>query len=96
MVLDFGKEHYKMGSDQLASLSKAVQNGDISVVMKAYEHELKVRYHFLLHLLSAYDLEPNSIGISFSLILLDTIQRCNLWQPGPNAVDSDPEDQGRC
>ncbi|KAG0100518.1 Nuclear control of ATPase protein 2 [Podila epicladia] len=43
MVLNFGKEHYKMGSDQLASLSKAVQNGDISVVMKAYEQELKAR-----------------------------------------------------
>ncbi|KAG0034520.1 Nuclear control of ATPase protein 2 [Podila clonocystis] len=44
MVLDFGKEHYKMGSDQLASLSKAVQNGDISVVMKAYEQELKTPF----------------------------------------------------
>ncbi|KAF9303607.1 Nuclear control of ATPase protein 2 [Mortierella antarctica] len=43
MVLNFGKEHYKMGSDQLASLSKAVQNGDISVVMRAYEQELKAR-----------------------------------------------------
>ncbi|KAF9395165.1 Nuclear control of ATPase protein 2 [Podila verticillata] len=41
MVLDFGKEHYQMGSDQLSFLSKAVHNGDISVVMRAYERELK-------------------------------------------------------
>lgn len=42
MVLNFGKEHYQMGSDQLSSLSKAVHNGDISVVMRAYEQELRV------------------------------------------------------
>lgn len=93
MVLNFGKEHYKMGSDQLASLSKAVQNGDISVVLRAYEQELKARLSFfLLHLLSACDLESNSVGIFISHILLDTIQRRNLWQLGPNAVDPDPED----
>ncbi|KAG0333870.1 Nuclear control of ATPase protein 2 [Podila humilis] len=41
MVLDFGKEHYKMGSEELAGLARSVHNGDISIVMKAYEHELK-------------------------------------------------------
>ncbi|KAF9426702.1 Nuclear control of ATPase protein 2 [Podila epigama] len=44
MVLDFGRDHYGMGSDELSSLSRAVHNGDISVVMKAYEQELKTPF----------------------------------------------------
>ncbi|KAG0054045.1 Nuclear control of ATPase protein 2 [Gryganskiella cystojenkinii] len=41
MVLDFGKEHLNMGSGDLARLSQAVHNGDISAVMRAYEQDLK-------------------------------------------------------
>ncbi|KAG0354447.1 ATP synthase regulation protein NCA2-domain-containing protein [Gamsiella multidivaricata] len=41
MVLDFGKEHYRLGADDLQSLSQAVHNGDISMIMRAYEQELK-------------------------------------------------------
>ena len=42
MVLDFGKEHLHLEPEDLARLSQAVHNGDISAVMRAYEHELKV------------------------------------------------------
>ncbi|KAG0299223.1 Nuclear control of ATPase protein 2, partial [Dissophora globulifera] len=41
MVLDFGKANYHMGPDELQQLSQAVHNGDISMVMRAYEQELK-------------------------------------------------------
>jgi len=43
MVLDFGKQHYKMDAADLQALSDAARNGDISAVMRAYEHELKVQ-----------------------------------------------------
>ena len=43
MVLDFGKQHYHMGAEQLQVVSQAVHNGDISMIMRAYEKELKVR-----------------------------------------------------
>lgn len=43
MVLAFGKDNYHLGPDELEGLSKAVHNGDISVIMRAYENELKVR-----------------------------------------------------
>lgn len=48
MVLAFGKDNYNLGPDELEALSKAVHNGDISVVMRAYENELKVRAPFRL------------------------------------------------
>lgn len=48
MVLAFGRDNYNLGPDELEALSKAVHNGDISVVMRAYENELKVR-PLLLH-----------------------------------------------
>lgn len=42
MVLDFGKQHYRMSSEQLEALSQATLNGDISTVMRAYEQDMKV------------------------------------------------------
>ncbi|KAG0268644.1 Nuclear control of ATPase protein 2 [Actinomortierella ambigua] len=41
MVIDFGKQHAHLSDEQLKAISEAVQNGDISIVMKAYEKELK-------------------------------------------------------
>ncbi|KAI8596023.1 ATP synthase regulation protein NCA2-domain-containing protein [Dissophora ornata] len=41
MVLAFGKDHYQLGAGDLQVLSQAVHNGDISMVMRAYEQELK-------------------------------------------------------
>ncbi|KAF9978496.1 Nuclear control of ATPase protein 2 [Actinomortierella ambigua] len=41
MVLDFGRQHAQLSEEQLRVISEAVQNGDISIVMKAYEKELK-------------------------------------------------------
>ncbi|KAF9079796.1 Nuclear control of ATPase protein 2 [Mortierella sp. AD031] len=41
MVLAFGRDNYNLGPEELETLSKAVHNGDISVVMRAYESELK-------------------------------------------------------
>ncbi|KAF9915867.1 Nuclear control of ATPase protein 2 [Lobosporangium transversale] len=44
MVLDFGKQNYHLGGQELASLSQAVHNGDISMIMRAYEQELKTPF----------------------------------------------------
>jgi hypothetical protein len=52
MVLAFGKDNYNLGAEELEALSKAVHNGDISVVMRAYENELKVKALFF-HLVTA-------------------------------------------
>ncbi|KAF9921820.1 Nuclear control of ATPase protein 2 [Linnemannia zychae] len=41
MVLAFGKDNYNLGPEELQGLSKAVHNGDISVIMRAYESDLK-------------------------------------------------------
>jgi hypothetical protein len=46
MVLAFGKDNYNLAPEELKELSKAVHNGDISVIMRAYESELKVRDPF--------------------------------------------------
>lgn len=43
MVIDFAKER-NCTSEELESISNRVKDGDISIVLKLYEQELKVKY----------------------------------------------------
>ncbi|KAF9289825.1 Nuclear control of ATPase protein 2 [Mortierella alpina] len=81
MVLDFGKEHYRMGQEDLAALSQAVHNGDISVVMRAYEHELKtplkgaVAGHLVQTLL--IQVQKTKVDVEVAMAALDKLLKAN-------------------
>lgn len=48
MVLDFGRDEYKLSDVQLSELSKRVREGDLTAVLKAWEQDIKVRWSPLL------------------------------------------------
>ncbi|CAO3563877.1 unnamed protein product [Mortierella alpina] len=81
MVLDFGKEHYRMGQEDLAALSQAVHNGDISVVMRAYEHELKtplkgaIAGHLVQTLL--IQVQKTKVDVEVAMAALDKLLKAN-------------------
>ncbi|GAA6003126.1 hypothetical protein JCM10207_001761 [Rhodosporidiobolus poonsookiae] len=41
MVVDFARDEYKLGPDELAALSDKVRSGDLTPVLKAWEKEIK-------------------------------------------------------
>ncbi|KAF9191137.1 Nuclear control of ATPase protein 2 [Haplosporangium sp. Z 767] len=81
MVLDFGKEQYHMGPEELKVLSQAVHNGDISVVMRAYEHELKtplkgaVAGHLVQTLL--IQVQKTKVDVEVAMAALDKLLKAN-------------------
>ncbi|KAF9981966.1 Nuclear control of ATPase protein 2 [Mortierella antarctica] len=81
MVLDFGKEHYRMGHEDLTALSQAVHNGDISVVMRAYEQELKtplkgaVAGHLVQTLL--IQVQKTKVDVEVAMAALDKLLKAN-------------------
>ncbi|KAF9956774.1 Nuclear control of ATPase protein 2 [Mortierella alpina] len=81
MVLDFGKEHYRMGHEDLAVLSQAVHNGDISVVMRAYEQELKtplkgaIAGHLVQTLL--IQIQKTKVDVEVAMAALDKLLKAN-------------------
>ncbi|KAF9199378.1 Nuclear control of ATPase protein 2 [Haplosporangium sp. Z 27] len=81
MVLDFGKEHYHMASDELGLLSKAVHNGDISMIMRAYEQELKtplkgaVAGHLIQTLL--IQIQKTKVDVEVAMAALDKLLKAN-------------------
>jgi len=42
MVLDFGRDEYKLSESQLAELGTRVREGDLTAVLKAWEQDIKV------------------------------------------------------
>ena len=42
MVLDFARDNLQLDPGEFTGLSKKVREGDLSVVLKVYEQELKV------------------------------------------------------
>jgi len=43
MVIDFAKKQYDLTEGQLAELTEEVRDGDLSIVLRAYENELQVK-----------------------------------------------------
>lgn len=43
MVLAFARDHYQLSPNDAEQLMTKVRDGDLSVVLKAYEKEIKVR-----------------------------------------------------
>lgn len=41
MVAEFARDHYQLPEDQAGSLIHRVREGDMSVILKAYEEEIK-------------------------------------------------------
>jgi nuclear-control-of-ATPase protein 2 len=41
MVAEFARDHYKLPENQVNSLIKNVREGDMSLILKAYENEIK-------------------------------------------------------
>lgn len=41
MVTEFARDHYHLPEDQVETLISRVQEGDMSVILKAYEEEIK-------------------------------------------------------
>ncbi|KAF9112022.1 Nuclear control of ATPase protein 2 [Mortierella sp. AM989] len=81
MVLDFGKEHYHLASDELANLSKAVHNGDISMVMRAYEQELKkpLKGAVIGHLIQTLliQVQKTKVDVEVAMAALDKLLKAN-------------------
>ncbi|KAG0226785.1 Nuclear control of ATPase protein 2 [Actinomortierella wolfii] len=81
MVLDFGQHHYQLTEDQLQAISEAVKNGDISIVMKAYEKELKtplkgaVAGHLIQTLL--IQVQKTKVDIEVAMAALDKLLKAN-------------------
>ncbi|KAF9128018.1 Nuclear control of ATPase protein 2 [Mortierella sp. 14UC] len=81
MVLAFGKDNYNLGPEELESLSKAVYNGDISVVMRAYESELKtplkgaVAGHLVQTLL--IQIQKTKVDVEVAMAALDKLLKAN-------------------
>lgn len=42
MVLDFGRDEYKLSEAQLQELAEKVRVGDLTSVLKAWEQDIKV------------------------------------------------------
>ncbi|KAF8985327.1 Nuclear control of ATPase protein 2 [Entomortierella lignicola] len=81
MVLDFGKEHYHMASDELGLLSKAVHNGDISMIMRAYEQELKtpLKGAVVGHLIQTLliQIQKTKVDVEVAMAALDKLLKAN-------------------
>ncbi|KAF9547867.1 Nuclear control of ATPase protein 2 [Mortierella hygrophila] len=81
MVLAFGKDNYNMGLEELEALSKAVHNGDISVIMRAYENELKtplkgaVAGHLVQTLL--IQIQKTKVDVEVAMAALDKLLKAN-------------------
>ena len=43
MVIDFAKKNYNLTEEQFAELAEEVREGDLSIVLRAYEIELQVK-----------------------------------------------------
>lgn len=84
MVLDFGRDEYKMSEVQLAELGKRVREGDLTAVLKAWEQDIKVR---LLPPFSSARLTLALIIVAHSL--------SRRWNSHPHAAHPGPEGQGR-
>lgn len=41
MVAEFARDHYQLAEDQVGDLMSRVREGDMSMVLKAYEEEIK-------------------------------------------------------
>ncbi|KAI8336994.1 ATP synthase regulation protein NCA2-domain-containing protein [Chlamydoabsidia padenii] len=41
MVVQFAKDHYRLSEPEIAQLSSQVRDGDVSLVLRAYENEIK-------------------------------------------------------
>lgn len=41
MVTEFARDHYRLPEDQVETLISRVREGDMSVILKAYEEEIK-------------------------------------------------------
>ncbi|KAF9996573.1 Nuclear control of ATPase protein 2 [Entomortierella chlamydospora] len=81
MVLDFGKEQYHLTSDDLASLSSAVHNGDISLIMRAYERELKtpLKGAVVGHLIQTLliQIQKTKVDVEVAMAALDKLLKAN-------------------
>ncbi|KAG0199325.1 Nuclear control of ATPase protein 2 [Mortierella sp. GBA30] len=81
MVLDFGREHYNLGQEDLAALSYAVHNGDISVVMRAYERELKtpLKGAVIGHLIQTLliQIQKTKVDVEVAMAALDKLLKAN-------------------
>ncbi|KAG0293952.1 Nuclear control of ATPase protein 2 [Linnemannia gamsii] len=81
MVLAFGRDNYNLGPEELEALSKAVHNGDISVVMRAYENELKtplkgaVAGHLVQTLL--IQIQKTKVDVEVAMAALDKLLKAN-------------------
>ncbi|KAK3829998.1 MAG: ATP synthase regulation protein NCA2-domain-containing protein [Linnemannia gamsii] len=81
MVLAFGKDNYNLGAEELEVLSKAVHNGDISVIMRAYENELKtplkgaVAGHLVQTLL--IQIQKTKVDVEVAMAALDKLLKAN-------------------
>lgn len=42
MVVQFAKEHYSLSDQEIVQLGNKVRDGDMSVILRAYENEIKV------------------------------------------------------
>ncbi|KAG0165135.1 Nuclear control of ATPase protein 2 [Apophysomyces sp. BC1034] len=41
MVVDYARDHYHFGADEILQLSAQIREGDMSLILKAYEQEMK-------------------------------------------------------
>lgn len=73
MVLDFGRDEYKLSEAQLAELGTRVREGDLTAVLKAWEQDIKVG--------SLLFSAPALCSLSFSARLhFLTFIMCPSWQ----------------
>ena len=42
MVLEFARDQSQLGNEEMINLSSRIRDGDLSIVLRAYEQELKV------------------------------------------------------
>ncbi|KAI1313884.1 Nuclear control of ATPase protein 2 [Mortierella claussenii] len=81
MVLDFGKGHYKLGPDELSSLSQAVHNGDISMVMRAYEQDIKTPFQGAIkgNLVQTFliQIQKTKVDVEVAMAALDKLLKAN-------------------
>jgi ATP synthase regulation protein NCA2 len=90
MVADFARDEYKLDDAQVATIMQKVREGDLTMVLKAWEQDIKVR------------VPASSSHVGRGLILIrrsgsDTEpgQGCFPRQFGPVATHPDPKGQGR-
>lgn len=51
MVVEFAKDHYHATENEVRTIMKNVREGDMSLILKAYENEIKVIIYILLNLM---------------------------------------------